>query len=126
LTGFEKNIAKFGGDPSKIVDWGESAGAIAVDYLDFAYHSDPIFSGRIMNSGFALFEPQGQRQISDTAHKNFTTVAEAFDCVLAASQVDCLRNVSWQDIEHYLAAEAARKFAFIPVADELIVFSNHP
>jgi carboxylesterase type B len=61
-----------------------------------------------------------------TAHNNFTTFTEAFDCVLAASQVDCLRNVSWQNIEHCLAAEAARKFAFIPVANEPIVFSNYP
>ena len=67
LEWIRENIANFGGDPPKIGDWGGSAGAIVVDYLDFAYHSDPIVSGRIMNSGFALFEPQGQRQTSDTA-----------------------------------------------------------
>jgi acetylcholinesterase len=119
------NIAAFGGDPSKIVDWGESAGSIAVDYLDFAYYSDPIVSGRILSSGTAMFEPLSNRLTSDSAQKNFTAVAEIFGCVSASSQIDCLRNVSWQDIEGYLGAADAQDFTFLPVADEKVVFSNY-
>ena len=33
--------------------------------------------------------------------------------------------MSWQDIEHYLAAKAVRKLAFVPMADERINFSNY-
>jgi acetylcholinesterase len=119
------NIANFGGDPTKIIDWGESAGSIAVDYLDFAYPMDPIVSGRIMASGTALFEPQYKRQTADFSHNNFTTVAKAFSCGSANFQIDCLRNVSWQEIERYLATDEAQKFTFLPVADQRVVFSNY-
>jgi acetylcholinesterase len=119
------NIAVFGGDPSKIVDWGESAGAIAVDYLDFAYHSDPIVAGRILSSGTAMFTPQGNRLTSDFDHNNFTSVAEVFGCVSENSQVDCLRDVSWTEIEAYLATAETQNFTFLPVADENVVFANY-
>ena len=120
------NIAKFGGDPLKIVAWGESAGAIAIDYLNLAYPDDPIVSGNIMGSGTALFEPQSLRLTSDTTYSNFTTVAKAFNCTIAARQTDCLRNVSWQTIERYLGTEAAQHFTFLPVADERVVFQDYP
>ena len=119
------NIARFGGDSSKIIAWGESAGAIAVDYLDFAYFLDPIVSGRIMASGTALFAPQYQRQSADFAHTNFIAVSKALGCGRASSQVECLRNVSWQEIEGYLATAEAQTIKFLPVTDENLIFSNY-
>jgi acetylcholinesterase len=109
------NIANFGGDPSKIVDWGESSGAIAVDFLDLAFASDPIVSGKIMDSTTALFPVS---ETADLDQANFTAVAKVFNC----SSLDCLRNVSWQDIEAYLLQDPSLNFT--PVADERIVFSN--
>ncbi|TVY59708.1 Cocaine esterase [Lachnellula suecica] len=113
-----ENIARFGGNSSQIVDWGESAGATAVDYLDFAYPTDPIVSGKIMDSTTALFPST----FTDTNQTFFATVGMAFNC----TSVDCLRNVSWQSIEAYLSKHATLQFLQFPaVPDERIVFSNY-
>jgi acetylcholinesterase len=117
------NIANFGGDTSKIVYWGQSAGAIACDYLNFAYPLDPIVSGIIMDSGTSFY-PQQATQSSDTAHVNFGTVAKAFCPSNTTSQIDCLRHVPWQDIEAAVK-KANLTSKFLPVADGRIVFPNY-
>jgi carboxylesterase type B len=54
LEWVRKNIVKIGGDSSKIIAWGQSSGAIGIDYLNFAYPSNPIISGMILDSGTAF------------------------------------------------------------------------
>ena len=117
------NIANFGGDPSKIVALGQSAGAITCDYHNLVYPLDPIVSGLILDSGNAFYT-QKATQSFDTAHANFATVATALGCSTATSQVSCLTNPPWQDIED--AVEKANLTSvFLPVADEHTVFSNY-
>jgi acetylcholinesterase len=117
------NIANFGGDPLKIVTWGQSAGAIAVDILNFAYPSDPIASGMILDSGTVLF-PEQAIHTYDTAHTNFTTVAAALGCNITESEVDCLRETPFQDILDAVAtANLTQKF--ITVVDDQLVFSDY-
>lgn len=45
------NIAAFGGDPERIIIWGQSAGSISVDYYSFTYPDDPIAAGMSLDSG---------------------------------------------------------------------------
>jgi acetylcholinesterase len=116
------NIVEFGGDPSRIIGWGQSGGAIAVDYLNFAYPSDPVYSGMILDSSTALY-PQKAARTFDIAQTNFTAAAAALGCNNATTQIDCLRNIPWQDLEAVLSADPTSNF--IPIFDDHLVFSNY-
>ena len=45
------NIAAFGGDPNRIVLFGDGSGATSIDFYKFAWTKDPIASGFIGQSG---------------------------------------------------------------------------
>ncbi|KAJ6496176.1 carboxylesterase, type B [Mycena sanguinolenta] len=117
------NIGSFGGDTSRMVVWGQSAGAIAIDWLSFAFPQDPIVQGMIMNSGTALF-PLAGTTTNDTAQVNFAEVGAQLGCSPGGSQLDCMRGLAAQDIENLLAANTSIP-NFLPVPDEHIVFSDY-
>ncbi|KAJ6541444.1 Alpha/Beta hydrolase protein [Mycena capillaripes] len=100
LEWLRDNIASFGGDPAKIVQWGQSAGSIAVDIHSYAYYNDPIARGYFMQSGTALtISPK------DVATTNFTFVAKHFGCDFpsdGAAELDCMRHVPFAMIENFI------------------------
>ncbi|KAJ7649119.1 Alpha/Beta hydrolase protein [Mycena polygramma] len=121
------NIAAFGGDSSKIVQWGQSAGSQSVDFHSYAYYSDPIARGYFMQSGTALTV-----SFKDAAQTNFTFVAKHFGCDFpsdAAAEQDCMRPVPFALIENFIgqygdnATQPALSFSV--VLDEKIIFSDY-
>ena len=127
LEWIRSNIGFFGGNPSRITLWGQSAGAMSSDYYNFAYTQDPIISGLILDSGTALL-PLGT---DDSTHSNFSFVASHFGCgsnLAPKAELDCMRNVSSADIELFLKSYQDNGtlplISFAPVVDNKTKFAN--
>ncbi|EFQ34394.1 carboxylesterase [Colletotrichum graminicola M1.001] len=123
------NVAKFGGDPERMTIWGQSAGAIAVDYWNFAYTEDPIVKAFIMDSGTAHLD---QLMNHDTSHSNFTFVAQQLGCgnlTDARAELTCMRKLPAEKLENFYAvykdSQVVPTIGFSPQIDNKIVFANY-
>lgn len=125
----KKNIAAFGGDPDRIVIWGQSAGSISVDYYSFTYADDPIAVGMSLDSGTSLTS----LTVDDPESLNFTLVADNVGCDGfngdSSGLLDCMRSVDAAKINGFIAkySESGQSpgLAFGPIVDEKVVFSNY-
>ncbi|KAK0631140.1 lipase [Bombardia bombarda] len=113
LRWIQENIAAFGGNPQKVVVWGESAGAQSIAYHLFSYdgRDDELYRGAIMESG----GPTGA-QVQNLAYYTVPVPVEnltrAVGCWSAKDNLSCLRDLD----EHQLYS-AAPSQVWNPIID---------
>ncbi|KAB2575178.1 Acetylcholinesterase [Lasiodiplodia theobromae] len=125
-----ENIRAFGGDPDRMILFGQSAGGMSVDKYAYAYPTDPLVSGFIAQSGLA---DSGLTKI-DAAGTNFTYVAEQIGCSTTTASDDevlaCMQQADAADIIAVLntynaTANGGRALSFTPAADGLTNFADY-
>ncbi|KAI1784678.1 carotenoid ester lipase precursor [Ganoderma leucocontextum] len=90
LRWVQKHISAFGGDPTKVTIWGESAGSQAVTFQMISNGGDTegLFRAGWMESGSAL--PTGD---FSKLQPTFDFIASETGCASAADALECLRGV---------------------------------
>ncbi|KAF8896552.1 alpha/beta-hydrolase [Infundibulicybe gibba] len=98
LVFIQENIAAFGGDPSKVTIWGQSAGAGSVE-SHFVYPAiQRLFRAGIADSSTGPFKNSPDASTFDKPGKPFSRLLAATGCSAGKSAVACLQQVPFDTL----------------------------
>ncbi|KAL1615222.1 hypothetical protein SLS54_009153 [Diplodia seriata] len=122
-----QNIRAFGGDPDRMILFGQSAGGMSVDKYAYAHPTDPLVSGLIAQSGLA----DAGISNTDTAGTNFTYVAAQLGCTTDdddATILACMQQANASAIIAVLDSYngSSQSLSFTPAPDGITQFDDYP
>ncbi|KAH9475407.1 putative secreted lipase [Psilocybe cubensis] len=96
LRWIQKCITQFGGDPTKVSIWGESAGPISVALQMVANdgNTEGLFRGGFMQSGATI--PVGD---ITNGQKYYDAMVKETGCTGASDTLDCLRTIPYTKLK---------------------------
>ena len=102
----KENIASFGGDPESITIFGESAGAACTSAHTLSSGSWPYFNRAILQSG-GMEMPWAIATNENISHA-LNVLHDMWNCSNDAQLLDCLRNITENDLENAYITNAKR------------------
>uniref|UniRef100_A0A8H7XSW5 Carboxylic ester hydrolase n=1 Tax=Psilocybe cubensis TaxID=181762 RepID=A0A8H7XSW5_PSICU len=127
LRWIQKYITQFGGDPTKVTIWGESAGAISValQMVANAGNTEGLFRGGFMQSGATI--PVGD---ITNGQKYYDAVVKETGCTGASDTLDCLRTIPYAKLKAAINkspgifAYQSLNLAWLPRTDGVFLTDN--
>jgi carboxylesterase type B len=124
------NIENFGGDPTRITIFGQSAGSASVDFYSYAWAKDPIVAGFIAESGNAFgWGLPNSKEMAATGWYNVSVTLGCGDNTTDSAQVlACMQKQNYTAILEAvpsLSGTSGILGLFGPTVDDTVVFANY-